>query len=218
MTRPDVTHKGVRLYRGDSLSLLKKFDGDSFDLTLTDPPYNVDFQYNTIKDNRKDYESWCASWLKVCERVTDGPVCFSCGHSNLGMWHRIKQPRWVMCWWKPAAMGRSPVGFCNWEPMLLYGKTVANRNLSDVIRGVISAKKALSWHPCPKPLEWGTKFIKALSKKGGRVLDPFMGSGTVGVACVQTGREYVGVEIDELYFSKAAERIRTTLRVPCFFE
>lgn len=40
------------------------------------------------------------------------------------------------------------------------------------------------------------------------ILDPFMGSGTVGVACIKTGRRFIGIEIDENYFNMAVERIR----------
>ena len=47
-----------------------------------------------------------------------------------------------------------------------------------------------------------------LFRSGQTVLDPFMGSGTTGVACVQTGRNFIGMEIDETYFKIAERRIR----------
>ncbi len=46
------------------------------------------------------------------------------------------------------------------------------------------------------------------SKKTMTILDPFMGSGTTGVACVQTGRKFIGIEIDEKYFDIAVKRIK----------
>jgi DNA modification methylase len=46
------------------------------------------------------------------------------------------------------------------------------------------------------------------SNSGGLVLDPFMGSGTTGVACVQTGRDFIGIEIDPGYFKIAERRIK----------
>jgi DNA modification methylase len=50
-------------------------------------------------------------------------------------------------------------------------------------------------------------FDKAKIPKGATVLDPFMGSGTTGVACVQTGRNFIGIEIDPAYFEIAKKRI-----------
>ena len=49
---------------------------------------------------------------------------------------------------------------------------------------------------------------KAKIPKGGTVLDPFMGSGTTGVACVQTGRNFIGIEIDPNYYAIAEKRIK----------
>ena len=62
-------------------------------------------------------------------------------------------------------------------------------------------------HPCEKPIEMMRHIVLASSRDGGVVLDPFMGSGTTGVACVQTGRRFIGIELDEAYFEIAKQRI-----------
>lgn len=71
-------------------------------------------------------------------------------------------------------------------------------------------------HPTQKPVElmqWCLGFVPdALI-----ILDPFMGSGTTGVACVRLGRAFVGIEIDEGYFEIACERIRKALAQPDMF-
>ncbi len=103
-------------------------------------------------------------------------------------------------------MGRSPVGFCNWEPMLLYGKSKGKAGC-DVIRAQILPDPDLEGHPCPKPLEWGRGFVELLSKAGMTILDPFAGSGTTGVACMNTGRNFIGCEIDAGYHAIAHRRI-----------
>ena len=59
-------------------------------------------------------------------------------------------------------------------------------------------------HPTEKPLSLMHDLMR---KTAGRVLDPFMGSGSTGVAAIQSGREFVGVEIDERYFDIACKRI-----------
>ena len=62
-------------------------------------------------------------------------------------------------------------------------------------------------HPAVFPLELPIRHIRSWSNEGDLVLDPFMGSGTTGIACKNLGREFIGIEIDEKYFKIAEERI-----------
>lgn len=62
-------------------------------------------------------------------------------------------------------------------------------------------------HPTQKPLEIVERMVLASCPPGGRVLDPFMGSGTTAVACARHGREFVGYEINESYCAIARERV-----------
>lgn len=62
-------------------------------------------------------------------------------------------------------------------------------------------------HPTQKPLKVMQHFINLLSNKGDVVLDPFMGSGTTGVAAIEAGRKFIGIEISPSYFSIALKRI-----------
>lgn len=64
-----------------------------------------------------------------------------------------------------------------------------------------------SKHPAVFPIELPEFFIKAFSNKGDIVLDPFMGSGTTAIACINTGRNFIGFELDEGYYNIANERI-----------
>jgi DNA modification methylase len=63
------------------------------------------------------------------------------------------------------------------------------------------------FHPTQKPVNLMSWCIQLVSNEGDTILDPFMGSGTTGVACVQTGRNFIGCEIDEGYFKIAEKRI-----------
>lgn len=62
-------------------------------------------------------------------------------------------------------------------------------------------------HPCEKPLGLMSDLIAAVTDSGSIILDPFCGSGTTGVACIQTGRRFIGIEIDEKYAAIARRRI-----------
>src|SRR5690606_9161061 len=62
-------------------------------------------------------------------------------------------------------------------------------------------------HPTQKPEKLIEHIVKISSKPGGAVLDPFMGSGTTGVACANLGRKFIGIEIEPKYFDIACRRI-----------
>src|SRR5690606_28959461 len=71
-------------------------------------------------------------------------------------------------------------------------------------------------HPTQKPvalMQWCLTHIPTAQT----ILDPFMGSGTTGVACVKMGRKFIGIEIDEGYFEIACERIRKAYAQPDMF-
>ena len=68
-------------------------------------------------------------------------------------------------------------------------------------------------HPTQKPVELFEYLIKTYTNEGEKVLDNTMGSGSTGVACVNTNRRFIGIELDETYFNIAKERIYATERV-----
>lgn len=67
-------------------------------------------------------------------------------------------------------------------------------------------------HPTPKPIRLMKMFIEEFTQLGNNILDPFMGSGTTGVAAVQLGRRFIGIEIDPKYYAIAEKRIRDAER------
>lgn len=69
------------------------------------------------------------------------------------------------------------------------------------------SEKEFGKHPTQKPLELLTRIIQAASNEGDKVFDPFMGSGTTGVAAKKLKREFYGIEIDKNYFNLAKTRI-----------
>ena len=100
-----------------------------------------------------------------------------------------------------------------------------NNNLKYGIRGVSTDNKGTrhpttvldfpqKWrrqdqiHPTQKPVELMEWLVRSYCPEGGLVLDNCMGSGTTGVACVNTSRRFIGIEMDEKYFSLASERIK----------
>ncbi len=195
-----------RIYQGDCLEIMRGWPDACVDVVITDPPYNVGIEYGIINDKKDDYGDWCREWFTECRRIARFGVGLTPGIVNVAMWTAIEKPRWIVCWHKPAAMGRSPFGFNNWEPVIYWGKP-ANRGLCDVVVAPILPDSDLSGHPCPKPLMWGKKLIELFTKEGMTVCDPFMGSGTIALAAEQQKREWVGAEINHDYIAIAENRI-----------
>ena len=78
-------------------------------------------------------------------------------------------------------------------------------------QGFIADSKDKRYHPTQKPSELVEMLINEYSKEGDTILDCFMGSGTTGVACVNTNRRFIGIELDEGYFDIAKERIEKSM-------
>ena len=80
---------------------------------------------------------------------------------------------------------------------------MGTKNLLE-INNILGGKKT---HPTEKPVELNKIFIENSSNEGDVVFDPFMGTGSCGVACKELNRDFIGIEIDERYFKIAKERI-----------
>ena len=205
MTRREETIGAARLILGDCRDILPTLP--RVDAVVTDPPYGVGFKYEGHDDTREGYEEWCCEWFDLCDAITS-TILMSPGAVNVPMWARMRPFKWQIAWLKPAAMGRSPLGFCNWEPMLLWGKGVSNS--VDVFTAAILPDSDVDGHPCPKPVKWGKECLARVP--GNLVCDPFMGSGTTGVAAVQMGRKFIGIEREPKYFDIACKRIEDAQR------
>ena len=72
------------------------------------------------------------------------------------------------------------------------------------------------FHTCQKPVPLLERLIRVSSNPGAVVLDCFMGSGSTGVACLNTGRDFIGIEIDPNYFNIAKERIESQQGSTCY--
>ena len=108
-----------------------------------------------------------------------------------------------------------------------YNKEVRSNNYSKFARVITITNKELrvpsSWqrfntevglHPTQKPVKLLEYLIRTYSNVGGVVLDNCMGSGSTGVACVNTGRDFIGIELEEKYFNIAKHRIDEAQREP----
>lgn len=197
---------------------------DHIDVTITDPPYGIlvpgDFTSRIRNDKggkhgliRKEYQDYSDTYsnfvseivprLNMAIDVAKRSAIFSGPHI-----HEQRKPDVIGSVFCPAGSGRHSWGFKTMHPVLLYGRSpdlhLGAKNSTtlynnDTVRDIE--------HPCPKPLSWMIWITNLASRENEMVLDPFMGSGTTGVACIKLNRKFIGIEINEKYFDVACKRI-----------
>ena len=226
----------IKLINGNCLDTLKNIPNESIDLIVTDPPYPTTsrgnagnsggmlqkdinkkgkvFTYNNI--NCKEYAPEFYRLLK------DGSHCYvMTNHINLidmlntftdVGFHFIKSLIWNK--------GNKIMGqyyMSQYEYILFFrkgkGKKINNCGTSDILS--ISNKKTKdkdgkNIHDTEKPVELMEVLVNNSSQENELVLDPFMGVGSTGIACIKNKRNFIGIEIDEKYFNIAKERIGET--------
>jgi DNA modification methylase len=192
----------ITIYQGDCLQIMPELEPGSIDAVVTDPPYGLNFRA----------EAWDISllqWLPVAQAVAP-LVAFTTAPTT--QWD-YPRPDWVCCWYREAAQSRNVYGgFNHWSPVLIYGKppTIIRVDSFKINANVHKSPPDIG-HPSPKPVVFMRWLVLACSLTNTLVLDPFLGSGTTLVACVQTGRRGIGIEISETYCRIAKERVEKAL-------
>ncbi len=108
---------------------------------------------------------------------------------------------------KPYISGKGTSGDITGNVIKTQTKNNGTRYPRSILRYNTDKAKG-SLHPTQKPIALIEYLVQTYSNPGDLVLDPFMGSGTTGIACINTGRRFIGMELDEQYFAIAQNRIR----------
>lgn len=209
----------AELWLGDCrevLPLLPKVDA-----VITDPPYGLGGSSGTINtlrakavysngltdtldDVRNIYVPAIVAALAIAKR---GAVTPGTPHS-----FEYPKPDDIAAIIQPAVKGMSKWGRPTWQPVLLYGRDPRCGLTIKPLTFRSTGQHEKSAHPCPKPTDIMQWLVDRASLPGETVLDPFMGSGTTGVACMDQERMFVGIEIDPAYFDIACRRIEDAQR------
>lgn len=231
----------ANLHQGDCLAVIPSLDG-FFDAVVTDPPYSSGGQskgnraastgakyLNTggvqwpdfagdSKDQRS-YLHWSALWMSLCyEKLTPGglmvvfsdwrqlPVTTDALQAAGFTW------RGVGVWDKAGSARPYKGGFKAQTEFFVWGSKgglVGNTYSAGLFR--VQQKPGEKLHQVGKPLDLMEPLVAAC---GQRILDPFMGSGTTGLAALGQGKEFVGIEISEHYYQVAVDRLRDLAKKP----
>lgn len=221
----------VDLRCGDRLILLddicEKYDENKI-IVVTDPPFNIGYKYNSYKDkmNEDEYYKMLSLFVKKFKCVL---VHYPESLYSLAIETETAPVR-VVSWVYNSNTGKQhrDIGFFNVKPdfrkvrqpyknlndkrikkRIAEGKTGAKLYDWWNINQVKNVSKDKTEHPCQMPLEVMTNIIGILPEDC-IIFDPFMGSGTTGVAAKKLGRNFIGIELDEKYFNIAKNRIDST--------
>lgn len=230
------------ILRADSRDIIKKIPDNSIDFILTDPPYNLG-QHSTgniplpgrsamnndvAEWDKIDFnpEEWADEFIRILKPT--GNLFIFTSYNQLGRWYNCLDHRFdtsnFMIWHKTNPAPKIfKAGFLNSCEMIFtcWNKKhtwnfISQAEMHNFIQSPIcmSPERLKNpKHPAQKPVSILKKMIEIASNKDDIIFDPFMGVGSTGVAALELGRRFIGVELDESYFAAAKKRIEDTLTI-----
>ncbi len=234
-------HWRKSVLHGDSRTIIKQLPDHSIDFILTDPPYNLGLHStgNIPLPGRADMNNDVAEWDKVefCpEEWADdfirvlkpsGNLFIFTSYNHIGRWYNCLDKRFdtsnFIVWHKTNPAPKIyKAGFLNSCEMIFtcWNKRhtwnfISQSEMHNFLESPICMppeRLKSPKHPTQKPTSILKKMIRIASNEDDIIFDPFMGVGSVGVAALELGRRYIGVEIDRTYYDAAYNRINHTLQ------
>lgn len=210
MTSPVIIGNAT-LYLGDCRDILPTLP--RVDAVVTDPPYGIGWEYEGYEDTFESWRELMDAVIPALKELTFN-ISLSVGPLEAEahiLWHHA--PKWRACWYRGSTGARAPMGFRDWETIFLWG--VPPAPMHDFMS--IPPENEQFGHSCPKPVGYAKWLVHRLSTGGQVILDPFLGSGTTGVAAVQMQRKFIGIESEPKYFDIACKRIEDAQRQGSLF-
>jgi site-specific DNA-methyltransferase (adenine-specific) len=203
------------LYLGNCFDILPRLD--TVQAVVSDPPYGIGFKYRSYDDSPEGHDSLMTRLVPLLNAVTGNGPCFLWQSTQrIDRWHRYFPKGFhVVAACKVYPPTDDKPHAMSWDPIIFWSG-----------RSRIYQELPRDWHVtelptwdaaqrdnpvrCPRPLpqvEYICRSVRARS-----ILDPFMGSGTTGVAAIRAGKRFVGIEQDPVYFEYACQRIEQACR------
>lgn len=216
----------IKLYNDDCLEVLPELFAELGNkmVIVTDPPFNIGYHYNQYKDNlgSDEYYQMLQEIFKYNQFVVIHypeeiyKIAFQVGDF----------PEKVISWVynSNTAKQHRDIAFFGIKPdFKKYGQPYKNPTDKRIAKRIAEGQSArlYDWweinqvknvskdktaHPCQMPIEVMNRII-GIIPEGYTIVDPFMGSGTTGLACKNLGRDFIGIELDKTYFDIASERL-----------
>tara|TARA_R110000822_G_scaffold301108_1_gene424802 strand:+ start:19315 stop:20067 length:753 start_codon:yes stop_codon:yes gene_type:complete len=213
---------------GDCMDVLPFLD--VVDCVITDPPYSekthIGARAGRGEDVLIDFDSISDHFfLMICRSLVNLSarwVVMTCDWRHAAHAEKEMPGEFIRAgiWVKPNGMpqftGDRPS--TGWEAVAIMHKKGKKRWNGGGSHAVWIVPKVHGNHPTEKPIFLISKFLELFSDPGDVIFDPFMGSGTTGVAATQLGRKFIGIEREPKYFAIACERIENAQRQENLFK
>ena len=238
LSTPFDSTEAFSIANADSFEQMKRIPTASVDLILTDPPYNLspystgNIRLSWRKDINNDLAEWDRSRFDPADVVEEfirilkptGNLFAFTSYNMLGRWHELFDPRFdtfqFMVWHKTNPVPKiRRAGFlnsceliiCAWNRGHTWNFT-SQKEMHNFVEAPIcmgSERVTDPVHPTQKPLKVLKHIVRLASNPGDLVFDPFMGVGSTGVAALELGRRFLGIERDESYYRAARRRLES---------
>lgn len=202
------------------------YDLPKIDMIVTDPPYNINFKYGEYKDSMTENE-----YIEMISLFKNYPLAIIHYPEETMKYFvpALGVPKEVAVWCYNSNLPKQSrlINFynCNvdFKKVKQPYKNLNDKRIQERIANGSEGTRLYDWfsdiqlvknvskeksnHPCPVPVKLMERIILLTTNEGDTVLDPFMGSGTTAIACMNTNRKYIGFEIDKNYYDESIKRI-----------
>lgn len=228
--KPSHIRPSWRVINSDAMKALRELDAGSIDAVITDPPYGIAYESRTIRSGQRkaiaNDENPFVWWMSALGDLLTPEGCVVC----FCRWDVTEPFKSALEWsgltvrgqviWDKVLHGmgdtaRAPapqhetIWFASKKDYRLPGPRPRS-----VVRHQRVHHQAMT-HPTEKPVSLMAELVRSYCRPGGRVLDPFMGTGSTGVACIDEGRSFIGVEMDAGYCDIAQARLARSAEAAC---
>ena len=193
----------IEIHNADCLEAMRLMEDDSFDLAIVDPPYGIGGGSNTKKMNVKwDNKIPDPEYFFELCRVSKNQIIWGGNYMSTRIPFRSKH---TIIWDKQngdSFMSDGEIAFTSFK-----------KNTTKFFRlfwmsNMMSAKEKPLIHPTQKPISLYTWLLEKYAKKGDRILDTHLGSGSIAIACHNLGYDLTGYELDKDYYQSACKRLK----------
>jgi len=201
------------LHNVDCLEYMKTLAPESIQAVITDPPYGMNWNVNGNRYS-KGGKDWGDKIINDDKPFDPHPFL---QFKNVVMWgsnhYASTLPKGTTLIW----IKRSDKAFGTFLSDAELGYQKGGEGVYCFRDFRYKSETLERYHPTQKPVSLMRWCIERVTKEGDTVFDPFMGSGTTGIACIQTNRNFIGCEISPEYFAIAEKRIKQAAQQPNFF-
>ncbi len=199
---------------GDCMDVMKQMPDECVDLVVTDPPYNVNINYDNYNDNMKwdEYYEYCEFVIRRLNELSNHRIVIILGSKILrGWWNLLPEAKLIVV--KMGAISHNTENNLSlqYHPVLTTIKS--NKRMSDLWEDIRWPGEGYFFneqhygHPAMTPLKLTQRLISLFSRNTGPIFDPFCGSGTTPVAAKTGGKDFIACDVSNKYCKIAEQRL-----------